>query len=324
MFLRSIVGALVTSLLVLWMPSADAAFPEKPIRILVPFPVGGTVDTLTRQFGEKIGRSLKGANVVVENRPGAGGTIAAAAVAQSPADGYTLFMGTSSTLGISVFTQKGLPYSPTRDFTPIALLANATIGIYVNPAKTKVLNLGELVALARKAQKPLNYGSPGPGTAQHLAAELLFARTGVKMTHIPYKGTPPSITDLIAGHVDVVFGGLSAAAPLLKSGKLMMVAVAGNKRSRAYPQVAAASESLAGYDAPAWIGLVGPRGLDRTVVELLQRQVREFANDPQILASLAEQGLDLNYEDAATFSKHIVRDMALWEEAVKAAGLDKE
>lgn len=315
----------LTAAVISWLPaSATAAYPEQTIKVLVPFPPGGTVDTLTRQFAEKFSQQVKGSTVIIDNRPGAGGTIAGATVARAPADGYSLFMGTSSTLGIAVYMQKNLPYAPTRDFTPIAMFANAAIGIYVNPERIKARTLDELLQTARASGKPLSYGSPGIGTAQHLAAELLWARTGVKMTHVAYKGTPPSITDLVAGHIDIVFGGMSAASPFIKSGKLVMIAVASGKRSAAMPSVPAVAETVKGYEAPAWIGLVGPKGLPAATVALLEQEARRFASDPAARGSLAEQGLDLEFLGSADFGRRIAQDMPLWEEAVKAAGLEKE
>lgn len=300
---------------------SSAAYPEQPIKVLVPFVPGGTVDNIARQLGERINRNLKGANFLVDNRPGASGTIAGSTVARAAPDGYTLFMGTSSTLGISVFTQKNLPYSPTQDFTPIAMLANASIGVYVNPDRIKARSLEELLALIRSSGKQMSFGSPGHGTAQHLAAELLWARAGVKLTHVAYKGSPPSITDLVSGHIDVVVAGIAAAAPFLKNGKLTMVAVAGSKRATMYPEVPAVAETLKGYDAPAWVGLVGPKGMAPATVAILEQEVQRFTQDPAARASLAEQGIDIDFAGSSAFGRRIAQDMTLWEEAVKASGL---
>ena len=315
-FLR-IVGLMLGSLLGT-LPVQAAGYPEKPIKLLSPFPPGGQVPTIAYIMSQKMGAIL-GQPMVMETRAGAGGTIAATVVAKAPKDGYTLLFGTSSMLGIAKFMNKDLAYDPIVDFAPVVYLGNVTVGVFTSQ-KSGIESLDSLISNARANPGKLNFSSPGIGSVSHLAGELFRSRAKLDMVHVPYQGLVAQMTDLIGGQTDVALGGMVSGLPYARDGRVKLVAVASKTRSKTVPDVPALGEVLPGYDAPAWLGIVAPSGTPKEVLERLESAAQEALNDPETRKLLDAQGVDLEVINARAFGEKIRRDMPLWEEAVKASG----
>ncbi|RZJ04569.1 MAG: tripartite tricarboxylate transporter substrate binding protein, partial [Haliea sp.] len=267
-----------------------AAFPDKPIKLVTPFPPGGLVGTIAHAVATRMSVSL-GQPVVLEPRPGAAGSIAAGMVARAPKDGYTLLFGTSSMLGIARYMYKDLPYDPVNDFAPVAILGNVTVGVFASQ-KSGIDSLEDLYAKVRAAPGKVNYGSIGVGSVSHLAAELFKSRAKVDIVHVPYAGTVPQMMDLIGGETQLGFNGIASGINYAKDGRMKLIAVAAKTRSKAYPSVPALGESLPGYEAPAWLGIVAPRGTPQPVLDRLEAAAQETLADKDIRAMLDGQGVD--------------------------------
>ncbi len=296
---------------------AAAEFPERPIKLVVPFPPGGLVDIVARTVGTGVTARL-GQPVVIENKPGAAGTIAADQVARAPNDGYTLLFGTSASLGIAKYVYKDLPYDPVADFAPVSVLGNVTVGVFAsNPSG--ITDAADAVAKAKAGKA--SYSSPGVGSVSHLAGELFRSRAGIEMLHVPYNGNTPQMTDLVRGETQLAFTGLGSGLKFAQNGSVRLIAVAARTRSRSQPKVPALGELLPGYDAPAWIGIVAPKGTAPQVIARLESAVQEALGDPAVTTLFEAQGIDPESNGGArAFADKIRREMSLWEEAVKAAG----
>ena len=234
-------------------PARAETYPLRPVTIVVPFAAGGGSDLLARLVAQKLEARL-GKPFVIENRPGAGTTLAAMQAVRAAPDGHTLMQATSSTMAINVSMHKKLPYEPLKDLVPVALLSSSPFFLVVNN-DLPVKSVAELIALARKT--PLNYGSGGPGSMHHLSTELLESLAGIKMTHVPYKATPPAMNDLIAGHIQVLFGDTTSVLPMIQQGKVRALGVTTAKRSPAEPEVPAVGETVPGFKSASWQMLVG-------------------------------------------------------------------
>src|SRR5436190_12390936 len=234
-------------------------YPDKPIRIVVPFPVGGVADTFGREIGRKLSESW-GQPVVIDNRPGAGGNIGADIVAKAPPDGYTLVIGNIGTHAVNVSLLPAMPFDPVKDFTPIAHIMDAEGLLVVNPS-IDAKSVPELIALARAQPGRLNYGSAGVGTTSHLAGEMFKSMAKVDIVHVPYKGNVPAITDLLGGQIAMTFATMPTVMPHVRAGKLRALAVLGTARSPALPDVPTVAESVPGFEVSNWIGLFGPAGM---------------------------------------------------------------
>ena len=251
---------------------AAPAYPTKSIRLIVPLAPGGGNDTIARLIGLKIAPTL-GQQVVIDNRPGAGGIIGVELVAKASADGYTLLLANAAVMSIVPHAQQKIPYDPLKDFAPVSLIASAPLLVVVHPS-LPVRTMKELTALAKAKPAAINYASNGVGTGTHLATELYAMMTGVKMVHVPYKGLSLAMTDLMSGQVPLMFSSAVAMLPHVKTGKLRAIAMTGARRSQALPEVPTVAETgLAGYEASSWYGVSAPAGTPRAIVERLNREI---------------------------------------------------
>lgn len=297
---RALLGAATAALLCAAGPlAAQDAFPAKPIRFIVPYAAGGTTDLVARTVGARMAQTL-GQPVVIENRGGAGGNIGMDAVAKAAPDGYTVGMGAISTNALNPHIYKKMPFDPRKDFTPIGQLGNSTIVLEVGPA-LPVKNVAELIAHARK-NPGLPYSTAGAGTSMHLAGVLFGQVSKTELTHVPYKGSAPLITDLIAGQVPVAFDNLPASLPHIQSGKLKALAVAGSQRSPALPDVPTLAEAgLADYAVEPWFGVYGPAGMPAAVVQRLEKALQDALAEPAVKDKLLAAGFTPRGSTAAEF-----------------------
>ena len=295
-----------------------AAYPAKAIRIVVPFPAGGTSDILSRAIGQKLTEEWK-QPVVVDNRPGASANIGAEIVVKSLPDGYTLLCAsTIHTINPSLYSK--LAYDPVKDFTPITLIATTSQVLAVHPS-LPVRSVKELIAYAKKRPGQINYSSAGNGSQPHLTAELFKTRTGIDIVHVPYKGAPPAMNDLLAGHVALSFATSPSAVPHVKSGKLRALAVSTARRVSALPDVPTIDESgVPGFEASGANGLVGPAGMPAGIVEKLHAAVLKIVKEPAMSKFLSEQGADPYTTTPAEYAAYIKSEVAKWARAVKDSG----
>ena len=299
------------------------AYPAKPVRIVVPFPAGGTTDILAREVAARLSQTL-GQPVVVDNRPGAGGNIGAELVAKSPADGYTFLMGTVGTHAINASLYSKLPYDHVRDFAPVILVAGVPNVLEVNPS-VPVNSVQELIAYAKANPGKLNFASSGSGTSIHLAGELFKVMTGVQMAHVPYKGSAPALADLAGGQVQLMFDNLPSSLQLIKGGKLRALAVTSAQRSSALPDLPTVAEAgLPGFEATSWFGLLAPAGTPPEVVARINGEVAKWLASPEAKDKLAAQGAIAAGGSADDFTRHIAAETAKWQKVVKESGAKVE
>jgi tripartite-type tricarboxylate transporter receptor subunit TctC len=297
---------------------AQAAYPVKPLTLVVPFAPGGTTDILARIVADGLGKRL-GQAVIVDNRGGAGGNIGAAAVASAAADGYTLLMGYNGTNAINPSLYRKLSWDPVRSFDPVSLVARVNNVVVVTP-QLPVNTLPELVAYAKANPGKLNYGSAGAGSIFHLAGEMLSHQTGVAMTHIPYKGAAPALTDLMAGQVQVMFSTIPTALPFIKSGKLRAIAVTGAQRSPLFPNLPSAAE--AGFRdmvVDSWFAVFAPHGVPAPIQARLSQSLRELLADPAVARKFEEQGADVRTSTPAELAALLAQDLKHWRTVVASA-----
>jgi tripartite-type tricarboxylate transporter receptor subunit TctC len=321
---RILARALLAALaLAFSVPAWTQGFPNKPIRLVVPYPPGGTVDILARSVGEGMSQLL-GQPVIVENKPGAGGTVAAAYVAQSAPDGYTLFVADVGPLAISRSIYKSLPYDSVKDFQPITLGSVSTLTVAVHPA-LPAKNVKELVALAKSQPGKINFSSSGVGSIIHTAGELFKMIGGVDMTHVPYKGGAPAVNAVLAGEVQVGFLQLPTTLALAQAGKVSLLAVTQGKRSRLAPEIPTVAEAgLAGYEVSVWQGIVAPKGTPREVIDRLHGAIVAALKKPETNARLSGLGFDVVTNSPAEFGEMIRSEADKWERVVKAANIQPE
>jgi len=295
------------------------SYPSKPLRMVVPFPPGGSADILGRSVGQKLGERL-GQPVVIDNRPGAGASIGAKAVAEAPADGYTLLLGTVSSHAMSPATNT-VGYDPVKDFTPIAEIASIPFVVLVHPG-VPVKNIAELVALAKSKPGQVTYASAGSGTSNHLAGELLGMAAGIKMLHVPYKGSAPALNDLLGGQVNAMFDLQLTAMPQIKSGKVRALAMTGAKRSALLPELPTVREAgVPGYEVTAWFGFFGPAGVPKPIVDRLNAELNAIMKLPDIRAKFAELGVETESGSAEEFAGFVRGEAGKWAAVIKAAGI---
>lgn len=303
---------------------AQEAWPNKPLKIVVPFAPGGTTDILARAIAPELGKAL-GQSVVVDNRPGAGGNVGAELVAKSAPDGYTFLMGTVGTHGINKALYAKLPYDPQKDFAPVTLVAGVPNVMVMNADKAKALNIHtvkDFIAYAKTHPGRLNMASSGNGTSIHLAGELFKSRTGVFMTHIPYRGSGPALLDLVGGNMDVMFDNLPSAMPHIKAGKLKAFGVTSQQRSSAMPELPTLEEAaqLTGFEASSWFGLLAPSGTPTAIVNRVQQETANALNSPAIKEKLLAQGAVPSGNTPQAFAKVIETELSKWATVVKASG----
>ena len=303
---------------------AQTAWPDKPVRIVVPFAPGGTTDILARVIAPELSKAF-GQSFVVDNKGGAGGNIGAEIVAKSPGDGYTLLMGTVGTHGINKSLYGKLPYDPQKDFAPITLVAGVPNVMVMNARRAQELGIAtvpDFIRYAKANPGRLNMASSGNGTSIHLAGELFKSRTGVFMTHIPYRGSGPALKDLLGGAVDVMFDNLPSAMPHIKSGGLKAFAVTSGVRSGALPDLPTVAEAgpLPGFEASSWFGLLAPAGTPADVVSRLQQETAKALAQPAVKERLLSQGAIPGGNTPAEFARLIDAEITKWAGVVKASG----
>jgi tripartite-type tricarboxylate transporter receptor subunit TctC len=307
---------------------AQSQFPNKPIRYVIPFPPGGATDNIARPLAAELGVLVKW-NIVIDNKPGAGANIGAELVAKAPADGYTWLMGSVGTHGINqpLYTQGGgkLPFDPIKDFAPVTLVAEFGNVLVVNPdwAKRNNINsVNDLIRYARANPGKVNMASSGNGTSIHMAGELFKSMTKTYMVHLPYRGSPPAVADLIAGNVDIMFDNIPSSINFIKAGRLKALAVTGAKRSPALPDLPTVAEAanLPGYEATSWFGILVPANTPPDLVKLINTEVVRAINSPAVRERYAAMGAEPVGNSPEQFANFIKSEIAKWTRVVKASG----
>lgn len=295
------------------------SYPSRPVRLIVPYSTGGGTDTVARVVGQKL-TELWGRAVVVDNRPGAGDTVGTAVAVQAPADGYTLVMSSIS-LAFDQVIYPRLAYDPLRDLVPVAMVATQPNMLVVNP-KLKAGSIGELIALAKARPGAINYASGGIGSGPHLATEMFQQMAGIRLTHVPYKGTGPALTDLLGGQVDLMISVVVSSAPLVKAGKLRALAVTGAHRSAFAPDVPTIAESgVPGYEFNTWYGIEAPAGTPAPVVARINADVGRAMQAPEVRASLKELGMEPLSGTPEAFGALIRAEVAKWAKVARNVDL---
>lgn len=302
---------------------AQAAYPEKAITLIVPYPPGGATDILARKLAGPLGQRL-GQTVIVENKAGAGTAIGATAVAKSAPDGYTLLISSNTTFTVNAALKSSLPYDPQKDFESIGLIGSSPLVLLANP-KLPANNVKELLALAKADPKGLNFGSFGVGTSAHLAGEMFKVMTGANMVHVAYRGSAPAMTDLIAGQIPLTFDTSVAAMPQMATGKVKAIAVTTHQRSPQMPQVPSVAEAgFPDYEMVPWIGFVGRRGMAAEVSGKLSQALKDSVNDPVVKAELQKVGLDVLFEPGSVYDKRVAQELPLLRAYVHRANIPVE
>jgi tripartite-type tricarboxylate transporter receptor subunit TctC len=297
---------------------AQAAYPSKPVKIIVPYSAGGPADIYARFVGDRLQKAM-GQPFVIENRPGAGAIIGTDAVAKSAPDGYTLLMMSNThTVNESLFTKK--PYTLLRDLAPIAPINYSDLVLVVHPS-VPAKNLKELIALAKAKPGGLNYASSGPGTPYHMAGELFKAMAGIDVVHVPHKGSAEARTDVLAGNVQMMFDAITTMAPLAQADKVRAIATSGKTRSSITPSIPTLSEAgLPGYDAVIWLGMMAPAGTPKAIIDALNGDIQKIAASPDVKDAWAKQGAVPMHMSADEFGKFMEQDIEKWAKVVKLSG----
>jgi tripartite-type tricarboxylate transporter receptor subunit TctC len=310
-------GALVTALPTL--SSAQSAFPSKPIRVVVQASPGGQTDIMARMVGQRLSERL-GSPVIIDNKPGAGGTIAMEFVARSPADGYTLGTAAMNTHGAASGLFPNLKYDPVADFAPV-IYAVATVSVLSVYPGLPVRSLQDLIALAKSQPGKLTYASGGPGTSNHLFMEMLKRETGMDIVHVPYKGSAPALIDVMGGQVPIIFDPLPASINYIREGRLRPLAVSSGVRSPVLPDVPTVIESgVPGYDHLSWLSFVAPAGTPADVIAKLNGTINEILKEPEIRDKLMAQGMEPVGGTPEQLGEHIKRQVKIWPEIIRASG----
>jgi tripartite-type tricarboxylate transporter receptor subunit TctC len=307
-------GALVLCAAALPAAFAQQAYPNKPIRLIVPFPAGGATDLFARTLSQKMGEKL-GTTLVIDNKPGAGGAIGSDLAAKAPADGYTLLLATTSTHSIGPAINAKLPYDAVRDFTPIAHVGDAP-SIMLVPNSSPAKTVREWIEYAKKNPGKLNYASSGNGTIVQLTAELFKAQAGVFVTHIPYKGTALAIPDLISGKIDVLFDSLPTGMPHVRDGRLRALGVTSLDRSPLAPELPAIADVLPGFESNTWFGLYAPKGLPADLLARINAAANESVSDPEVRDKLSKLGIAPATGTPARFAAMVAQDSAKWKKII--------
>lgn len=316
--LASIAIAAATSALPAMAQSA-AGYPNKPVTIIVPFAAGGTTDILARLVGQYLSKEL-GQTIIVDNRLGAGGNIGGQLAARSPADGYTLFMGTVGTHAINQSLYKKMPFDPIKDFAPISRVANVPNLLVANP-KQPFKNVQELIAYAKANPGKVNFGSSGNGSSIHLSGELFKMMTKTDMVHVPYKGSAPAMNDLLGNQISIMFDNMPSAIQHVRGGQLRALAVTTAKRSPELPDVPTIAEAgVPGYEATSWFGLLAPAGTPPAIIDKLDDALFKVYKNPELLKKISDQGAEPVVEKPAQFSAFIKAETEKWGKVVRASG----
>lgn len=317
--LKALAAAALT---VAGMGSAVAQeFPNKPITMIVPFSAGGTTDILARIVGQALGQEL-GETIIIENKPGAGGNIGAQQAARAKADGYTLFMGTVGTHAINQALYKKLPYDPAKDFAPLSRVANVPNLLVAHPSRP-YKTVQEMIAFAKANPGDVTYGSPGSGASPHVSGALFQSMTGAEMTHVPYKGSAPAISDLLGNQIAVMFDNMPSAIQHVRSGKLRPIAVTSPQRSPELPEVPTIAEAgVPGYEAMSWFGLWAIAGTPQPILDKLHVSLSKVLKDPAVVKKIADQGGSITIDTPEQFTTFIQGEAAKWGKVVKDSGAE--
>jgi tripartite-type tricarboxylate transporter receptor subunit TctC len=296
-----------------------SAFPDRPVTLVVPFPAGGATDTMARLAAERLSKQL-GQPVVVENKAGAGGSIAAEAVLAAPRDGHTLFFATTGTLAINQHIYKRLRYDPLKDFVAVGNLVAASNVLVVHPS-VKANSVAELIALAKAHPGSLTYASSGVGSSSHLSAALFAHINQIELVHVPYKGSAPALTDVLSGRVDMMFDTASTYAPYVKAGKVRALALTSSHKSPAFPNLPSIAEAgVKGYDVTIWFGIVAPAGVPQAAIDRLASALRTAWEAPDVRFALESAGAEPMYMAPGPYATFIRSEAQSWGATVKAAG----
>src|SRR5438270_6556972 len=310
-------------LLALCGASAAQDYPSRPITLVVPYAAGGGNDVMARIVAEKMSKSL-GQQIVIENKGGAGGSIATRQVAKAAPDGYTLGLGGTGTLAINPTLYPNVGYDPRKDFVPVGLIATSALVVLVHPS-VEAKSIAELIALSKREPGKLNYASAGSGSGIHLGTELLAHMGGIKLTHIPYKGSSPALTDLLGGHVAVYLSSLPAAISLVKEGKVRALAVTGPKRSPIFPDLPTVAEAaLPGYEAVLHYGIVAPAGTPQPIIDKHSAAMTAALAEPDVREPIAAEGAEVMSMTPAEYAADIDREETKWSAIVKLSGAKVE
>jgi tripartite-type tricarboxylate transporter receptor subunit TctC len=308
------------AVMLLGQPVAAATFPDHPVRIMVPFPAGGSNDVVARFLGMKL-YEVWGQQVIIDNRPGAGGNIGAEMVARSAPDGYTLLLTAPGPLAVNQSLYPHLPFDPMVDFAPVALVASVQIVLAVNP-EVKATNVRELIALAKHSPGKINFGSSGYGSTNHLAGELFRKLAGIDIVHVPYRGAAPAMNDLVAGQIPMLFDNMPAIQPQALAGAIRPLAVAGASRSPLFPQLPTMVEAgVPGFEASSWFGLVAPAKISPDVMKTLTDAVMKVLRDPDLAKKLADVGAEPGSLSGGEFGAYLHSEADKWGKVVKDANV---
>ena len=303
--------------------AANANYPGRPIRFIMPYPVGGSIDISGRVVAQQLGENL-GQQVVVDNRTGAGGTIGMEAGANAVPDGYTIVMGGTGTLAISPGLERRLAYDPLKSFAPVTVLATTPYVLVAHPS-LPAGSVKELIALARAQPGKLNYASGGSGSAPHLIAEMFKASAGLNIVHVPYKGSTPAVNELMGGQVQMLFTGIPSVSPQLRAGRLKALGVTSARRSSSLPEVATIAESgVRGFDVSPWFGVLAPTRTPPVLVNRLNSEILKVLQAPTVRERLIRDGVDPVGNTPQEFTAFIRSELAKWSKVVKAAGVKVE
>lgn len=312
----------LTMFLLLALASLSAhaqSWPAKPVRMIVPYAAGGTTDVLARIMSERLGQAL-GQPIVIEYRPGAGGTIGAEAAAKSAPDGYTIVMGAPGSHSTAASLYAKLGFDPVKDFAPIVHVANVPNSVVVHPSMP-VKSVPELIAYAKGKPGEVAFGSAGTGATTHLTGELFALETGTKLTHVPYKGSSQAMVDLLGGQIPTMFENLPGAAPHVRAGKLRLLAVTSAKRSPAFPDTPAVSETIPGFEVVAWFALFAPAGTPAAIVQRMNAESDRILQQADVREKIAQAGSEPVGGTPEAFARFLADDIAKWRRVIPAAGI---
>jgi tripartite-type tricarboxylate transporter receptor subunit TctC len=304
-------------------PAAAQDYPNRPITLVVPYAAGGGNDVMARAAADRMSKTL-GQQIVIENRGGAGGSIATRQIAKSAPDGYTLGLGGTGTLAINPTLYPNVGYDPRKDFAPVGLIATSALVVLVNPS-VPAKSIAELIALAKEKTGQINYASAGAGSGIHLGSEYFASRAGIKITHVPYKGSGPALTDLLGGHVMIYFSSLPPAITLMNQGKVRALAVTGAKRSALFPDLPTVAESgLPGFEAVLHYGIVAPAGTPRPIIDKLNAALRAAVMSDELKQRIAADGAEPLPSTPEEYAADIDREETKWSEIVRKSGAKVE
>jgi tripartite-type tricarboxylate transporter receptor subunit TctC len=313
--------AVIAALIALVQQAQAEDYPSRPVTLIAPWPAGGAVDTLCRILGAKLTERL-GKNVIIENRPGAGSVLGVSATARAAPDGYTIVMAGSASLATTVTIYKKLPYDPTKDFAPLALITHIPFVLVVNPS-LPVNSVADLIKYAKQKPGHLSYASGGPGSPHHLFTELLKSMTGMELLHVPYKGSAPALSDVVAGHIPLMLGDVVAALPLVKEGKVRALGVTSLKKIPSAPEIPTIAEAgVPGYEGVGWVMIVAPAHTPKPVVDRLHAELKSVAALPEVRAQMINLGtMPVESPPPEAQQRFINSEIVRWSKVVQFAGM---